>query len=98
MACFSGFAIFHRGIENQRLLGTNCSSKVLGRYRDNIGKERLNVVNNAIKKALEQKHAILMTIFMHRNFPPTAIFACACFFFISRCHEKELIALFKLPT
>ena len=34
---------------------------------------------------------------MHRNFPPTAIFACA-FFFISRCKEKELIAVFKLPT
>jgi len=34
----------------------------------------------------------------HRNFPPTAIFACAYFFFIPRCHEKELIAVFKLPT
>ena len=55
------------GIEIQRLLGTSCSSKVLSRYRANIGKERLNVVNNAIKKALEQKHAILMMIDDYHN-------------------------------
>ena len=55
------------GIEIQRLLGTSCSSKVLSRYRANIGKERLNVVNNAIKKALEQEHAILMMVDDYHN-------------------------------
>lgn len=55
------------GIETQRLLGTSCSSKVLSRYHANIGKERLNVVNDAIKKALEQKHAILMMIDDYHN-------------------------------
>ena len=33
----------------------------------------------------------------HRNFPPDP-FLRANIFFISRCHEKELIAVFKLPT
>ena len=54
-------------IETQRILGTSCSSKLLSRYRANIGKERLNVINSAIKKALEQKHAIFMTIDDHHN-------------------------------
>ena len=54
------------GIETQRLLGTSCSSSKL-RYRANIDKERLNVVNNAIKKALEQKHAILLMIDDYHN-------------------------------
>ena len=63
MAYFLHFCnLSQTGIETQRLLGTSCSSKVLSRYRANIGKERLNVINNAIKKALEQKHAILMMI------------------------------------
>ena len=34
------------GIENQRLLGTSYSSKVLSRYRANIGKEHTTVVNH----------------------------------------------------
>ena len=55
------------GIETQRLLGRSCSSKVLSRYLANIGKERLNVINSSIKKALEQKHAIFMTIDDHHN-------------------------------
>ena len=63
MAYFLHFCnLSQTGIETQRLLGTSCSSKVVSRYRANIGKERLNVINNAIKKALEQKHAILMMI------------------------------------
>ena len=55
------------GIETQRLLGTSCSSKVLNRYRANIGKEHMSVVNNAIKNALENKHAILMMIDDYHN-------------------------------
>ena len=68
MGCFLQFCnLSQAGIETQRLLGTSCSSKVLSRYRANIAKERLNVVNNAIKKALEQKHAILMMIDDYHN-------------------------------
>ena len=49
MGCFLQFCnLSQTGIETQRLLGTSCSSKVLSRYR--------------VKKALEQKHAILMMI------------------------------------
>ena len=55
------------GIETQRLLGTSCSSKVLSRYRANIGKEHSTVVNDAIKNALENKHAILMMIDDYHN-------------------------------
>ena len=46
-------------------------------------------------KGLEK--GFYQTLVTHRNFPPTAIFAWA-YFFISRCQEKELIAVFKLPT
>ena len=34
------------GTESQRLLGTSCSSKVLSRYRADIGKEHTTVVND----------------------------------------------------
>ena len=61
------------GIETQRILGTSYSSKLLSRYRANISKERLNVINSAIKKALEQKHAIFMTIDDHHNIKLTYI-------------------------
>ena len=34
------------GVETQRLLGTSCSSKILSRYRANIGKEHTTMVND----------------------------------------------------
>ena len=55
------------GIKTQRLLGTSCSSKVLSRYHANIDKEHTTVVNDAIKNALENKHAILMMIDDNHN-------------------------------
>ena len=68
MGCFLQFCnLSQTGIETQRLLGTSCSSKVLSRYRVNISKVRLNVIKSAIKKALEQKDAILMMIHDYHN-------------------------------
>ena len=40
------FNLSQTGIETQRLLGTSCSSKVLSRYRADIGKEHTTVVND----------------------------------------------------
>ena len=57
------------GIETQRLLGTSCSRKVLSRYHANIGKEHTTVVNDAIKNALENKHAIMMIRHDYHNIP-----------------------------
>ena len=50
------------GIEAQLLLDISCSSKVLSRYHTNIGKEHTTVVNDTIKNAMENMHAILMMI------------------------------------
>ena len=67
MGYFWSCNLSQTGIETRRLLGTSCSSKFLSRYRANIGKERLNVINSAIQKAFEQKHAILMMIDDYHN-------------------------------
>ena len=66
MGDFCSFAIFSRLALKPSVIWAQVV-QVLRRYRANIGKERLNVVNNAIKKALEQKHAILMMIDDYHN-------------------------------
>ena len=48
------------GIETQRVLGTSCSSKVVGRNQTTFAKQNLSVVNEAIKEAIDKKHASLM--------------------------------------
>ena len=55
------------GIETQRVLGTSCSSKVVGRNRTTFAKQNLSVVNGAIKEAIDKKHAILMMIDDYHN-------------------------------
>ena len=55
------------GIETQRVLGTSCSSKVVGRNQTTFAKQNLSVVNGAIKEAIDKKHAILIMIDDYHN-------------------------------